>query len=98
MAFAPGGDPLGFLAAARDIRAGAVEARDFGGVARDYRSYTFSLNGRAFASYLQDKITAAAARPGQATSLADGRPGPAVPGAERHRHAVGRPGRAAPAA
>ena len=54
--FAPGGDPLGFLAAAHDVQAGPVETRAFGAVSRTYAPYTFALDGRAFARYLEQTL------------------------------------------
>ncbi len=54
--FAPGGDPLGFLAAATNVQVGASETRDFGEVSRAYSSYTFAIDGQTFASYLEQKL------------------------------------------
>lgn len=53
MSFAPGGDPLGFLAAATNVKSGPVEKRDFGSVVREYTSYTFGIDGHAFGRYLE---------------------------------------------
>lgn len=54
--FAPGGDPLGFLSGARDVQAGPAETRTLGSTTRTYASYTFTLDGRAFARYLEQTL------------------------------------------
>lgn len=43
--FAPGGDPLGFLAAARDVKPGPAETRELGDTTLSYSTFTFELDG-----------------------------------------------------
>ena len=54
--FAPGGDPLGFLAGARDIQRAKTEQRSLGTVTETYTGYTFTLDGAAFAAHMQQRI------------------------------------------
>ncbi|HSH04561.1 MAG TPA: LamG-like jellyroll fold domain-containing protein [Anaerolineae bacterium] len=57
--FAPGGDPLSFLAGADNIVLLGAETRAFAeGVQLTYHRYRFDLNGPAFARYLQKKMQA----------------------------------------
>ncbi|MFZ0548411.1 MAG: thrombospondin type 3 repeat-containing protein, partial [Candidatus Promineifilaceae bacterium] len=56
--FAPGGDPLGFLAGATNIQSAGTESRNFDGVRLVYSHYTFEMDGRAFADYMLVKIEA----------------------------------------
>ena len=58
--FAPGGDPLGFLAGMDNIEFGGQETRQFdeGNITLTLTNYTFDLNGPAFADYLRTKMEA----------------------------------------
>jgi hypothetical protein len=51
-AFAPGGDPLAFLAGATDIQAAGTESRAFDGLTLTYSRYTFALDGTALGNHL----------------------------------------------
>ncbi|MBK9055199.1 MAG: hypothetical protein IPL78_31175 [Chloroflexi bacterium] len=57
-AFAPGGDPLGFLAGATNIQSTGTESRDFEGLSLTYTHYTFDMDGPAFARYMLAEIEA----------------------------------------
>lgn len=55
-AFAPGGDPLGFLAGATNVQRTGTETRDFEGLGLTYTHYTFDMDGPAFARYMLTEI------------------------------------------
>ena len=57
-AFAPGGDPLGFLAGATNIQTTGTETRNFEGMSLTYTHYTFDMDGPAFARYMLAEIEA----------------------------------------
>ncbi|MBP7998168.1 MAG: hypothetical protein KA314_02115 [Chloroflexi bacterium] len=57
-AFAPGGDPLGFLAGATNIQSTGTESRDFEGLSLTYSHYTFEMDGPAFARYMLAEMEA----------------------------------------
>jgi hypothetical protein len=51
--FAPGGDPLGFLAGATNIQAAGSESRQYGDVELTLTRYTFDLDGHAFGEHMR---------------------------------------------
>jgi hypothetical protein len=68
--FAPGGDPLGFLAAVHTVQAGPVETRELDATILTYRTYTFGLDGAAFARYLEQRVVPKLRERGQLPSWA----------------------------
>ena len=57
--FAPGGDPLGFLAGASNIRAGEAQTLDFavdGQQSVTFATYEFDFSGLDFGRFISDKI------------------------------------------
>lgn len=54
--FAPGGDPLGFLAGASNIQADGTESREINGQIFTFSRYTFEMDGPAFADYMLAQI------------------------------------------
>ena len=66
-AFAPGGDPLGFLSGVANVQLGATETRSFPGtnLPVTHTRYTFDLDGRAFAEYVAEQIEAHLIRSGE---------------------------------
>jgi hypothetical protein len=58
--FAPGGDPLGFLAGASNIRLAGTETRQFGddetGLSLSHTRYTFDFDGAAFIDHLGELL------------------------------------------
>ncbi|HSH05680.1 MAG TPA: LamG-like jellyroll fold domain-containing protein [Anaerolineae bacterium] len=63
--FAPGGDPLGFLSAVKDVTPAGTEKRALGTTQLTYQRYTFTLNGPALARYLQQQMEASLRQQGQ---------------------------------
>ncbi|HOU14788.1 MAG TPA: PKD domain-containing protein [Anaerolineae bacterium] len=59
--FAPGGDPLGYLAAAQDIT--RLDSQTRAGVA--FERYSFRLDGPAFAAHMRDLMEAELTRKGE---------------------------------
>ena len=55
--FAPGGDPLGIMAGAKNIRLVEVETREIPGApALQFAHYSYEMNGPAFAAYMRDQL------------------------------------------
>ncbi|MBN1888600.1 MAG: Ig-like domain-containing protein [Thermoflexales bacterium] len=70
--FAPGGDPLGYLAAARDVALAGTETRRLpspaegvGYEAITFARYTFKLDGPSFARAMRDQMEAELLRKGE---------------------------------
>ncbi|MCP4418904.1 MAG: hypothetical protein GY805_19990, partial [Chloroflexi bacterium] len=58
--FAPGGDPLAFLAGVTNIQVGETHAQNL-----NYTQYTFTLDGLAFARHIQQQLEARLREQGQ---------------------------------
>ncbi|MEM7029933.1 MAG: LamG-like jellyroll fold domain-containing protein [Chloroflexota bacterium] len=56
--FAPGGDPLGFIAGLRDIEFITQETREVGELTLTYDRYRFTFDGPAFAENLRPRLEA----------------------------------------
>jgi hypothetical protein len=58
--FTPGGDPLGFLAAATNVQQAETEVREFGsgmdGISQSFARYAFDFDGPAFAAYVHQRL------------------------------------------
>lgn len=54
--FAPGGDPLGFLAGARDFTDEGAETRELAGATLRFTRYGFRLDGPAFAEAMRARL------------------------------------------
>ncbi|MCP5088591.1 MAG: hypothetical protein GY952_17515, partial [Rhodobacteraceae bacterium] len=57
--FAPGGDPLGFLAGAANIQDAGTEVRHIGDLTLTLTRYTFDLDGNAFAAHMRQQMAEA---------------------------------------
>ena len=55
--FAPGGDPMSFLAGLSNVQSSGTDTRDLGAFQLEFEKYTFDLNGPAFAAYVE-RLTA----------------------------------------
>jgi len=64
-AFAPGGDFLAYLAAARDVRRHAEEARTTPLGTRAFTRYTFQVDGPRYARFMRQRLTERLARRGE---------------------------------
>ena len=54
--FAPGGDPLGFLASATNVQEAGVETRQIGDLTLTLTRYTFEVDGNAFATHMEQQL------------------------------------------
>lgn len=56
--FAPGGDPLGFLAGVQNVVLAGEEERDLGqgDLTLRYTRYTFEVDGEAFGNYMRERV------------------------------------------
>ena len=51
--FAPGGDPFGVLSGMTNVQATGTETTEIGGLSFTFETYSFDINGPAFARYIQ---------------------------------------------
>jgi hypothetical protein len=62
--FAPEGDFMAYLAAARDITNQGIETRQIPGSVLRFTRYTFRVDGRSFAAYMRDQLERGELPPG----------------------------------